>query len=122
MTKKRKNLGKLGENLAKKLLLNKGYKFIEQNFRSRFGEIDLIFQDEDTLVFVEVKTRYSDEYGIPEEAVTKYKIRSIARTGDYFKLLNPEYPESLRIDVVAIEINPSTLRLKAIRHLISVTS
>lgn len=93
---------KIGEDLAASYLLNKGYKIIHRNFRSRLGEIDLIAIDKDTLVFVEVKSRWSEEYGDPKEAVTPKKIRSIIKTSEYFKLLNPETPDLMRIDVVAI--------------------
>jgi len=121
MTKRRKNLGKLGENLAKKALLKKGYKFITQNFSCRLGEIDLVFKDKDTLVFVEVKTRYSEDDCLPEEAVTPRKISSIKKAGQYFKITNPGLPDPLRIDVVAIELNPVGFKLKALRHFKNIT-
>src|SRR3990167_10529495 len=102
--------GKLGEDTAVKHLLKSGYKILQRNFRSKFGEIDIVAIDPSTgsgqvtLVFVEVKTRWNKEYGYPQEAVTPRKLRKIARTGEYFKLLNPQTPELLRIDVVAIEV------------------
>ena len=102
---KKKSLGNLGENLALQLLKNKGYKFIDRNFRCRFGEIDLIFQDKKTLVFVEVKTRSNENYGEPEEAVNKKKIKAIIKTAAYFKILHSKFPEDLRIDVVSIKID-----------------
>lgn len=95
--------GKLGEDAAVKLLTKRGYKIIARNFRSKFGEIDLIAIDRDTLVFIEVKTRWSREYGYPQEAVTSKKIWSIIKASQYFKLLNPKTPDLMRIDVVAIE-------------------
>ena len=110
----RKDLGKKGEELAAEFLKDKGYEILTRNFRSKFGEIDIIAKKGDFLVFVEVKTRWSREYGTPEEAVTKSKLRSIVKTGEYFKLLNPETPEAMRIDVVAIDLSPQG-RLKDIR-------
>ena len=119
---RKKSLGKLGENLAAKYLQkNKGYKFIKRNFTSKFGEIDLIFQDKDVLVFVEVKTRFSKSFGPPEEAVTPYKIKSIIKTGQYFKLLHPKLPEALRIDVVAIKLDSEEEKLLSLRHIRNVT-
>lgn len=120
---RKKSLGKLGENLAAKHFQNKGYQFIARNFTSRFGEIDLIFQDNNILVFVEVKTRFSKSFGRAEEAVTSHKIKSIIKTGDYFKLLHPELPDSLRIDVVAIELELELeeKRLLTLRHIKNVT-
>lgn len=97
--------GKLGEETAIKYLQKQNYKILQKNFRSRFGEIDIVAQDGHTLVFIEVKTRWSKEFGYPQEAVTPRKIRSIIKTGEYFKLLNPKTPELLRIDVVAIEVD-----------------
>lgn len=118
---RKKSLGNLGENLALKHLKNKGYKFLERNFRSKFGEIDLICQDSQTLVFVEVKTRFSKDYGNPEEAVTQVKINSIIKTGQYFSLLHPSLPESLRIDVVAINLEPETTKLLSLKHIKNIT-
>lgn len=96
--------GKLGEDYAIKLLKKQGYKILQRNFRSKFGEIDAIAEDRNTLVFVEVKTRWSRNFGNPEEAVTPLKLRHLVRAAEYFKLLNPKTPELMRIDVVATEV------------------
>ncbi|HEX7456071.1 MAG TPA: YraN family protein [Candidatus Nanoarchaeia archaeon] len=100
----KKELGLLGEKLAAALLRKEDYKILEKNFQSRFGEIDIVAQEDDTLVFVEVKTRWSKEYGKPEEAIRPRKLKSIAKVGAYYKLLHPGSPEAERIDVVAIEL------------------
>lgn len=118
---RRQSLGNLGENLALKYLKNKGYQFIERNFRWRFGEIDLIFQDKDILVFVEVKTRFHPEFGNPEEAITPWKIKSIIKTAEYFVLKHPRLPESLRIDVVAIDLDKDQKRALGLRHIKNIT-
>lgn len=104
---RRKNLGKQGENLAVRHLKRNKYKILEKNFRSKFGEIDIIAQEGDFLVFVEVKTRWSEKFGSPEEAITPWKIKRVIKTGQYYKSLHPELPEALRIDVVAIELSPA---------------
>jgi len=96
--------GKLAENFAVKLLESKGYKILERNFHSRFGEIDIVAEKDGTLVFAEVKARWSRKFGAPEEAVTQSKLWKIQKTGEYYSLLHPEYPKKLRIDVVALEI------------------
>lgn len=96
--------GRLGEQIALKILRKKGYKILQRNFRSRFGEIDIVAQDGNTLVFIEVKTRWSKRFGTPEEAVTPWKLRAIAKTGDYYKATHPKTPDLMRIDVVALEI------------------
>ena len=108
-------LGKKGEDLALKYLRKKGYQYLDRNFRTSQGEIDLIFVDNKTLVFVEVKTRTGRQYGLPEEAVTLRKLNSIIKAGSRFKQLNSKLPDSLRIDVVAVEIKGKGC-LNKIRH------
>lgn len=104
-----KTLGDRGENLASDLLQKNGYKILTRNFRSKFGEIDIVALDPQVrppaLVFVEVKTRWSQAFGTPEEAITPWKIKNIIKAGQYFKLLHPETPGSLRIDAVVIEMS-----------------
>lgn len=114
-----RDLGILGENLAVDFLKNNGYKILTRNFRSRFGEIDVVGVDKDTLVFVEVKTRWSRAFGPPEEAITPWKIRSIIKTGQYFKLLHPKTPEALRLDAVVIEMDKDgqVQRIEIIKNL-----
>lgn len=97
--------GKLGEEAAEKLIAAKGYKILARNFHSRFGEIDIVARDKDTLVFVEVKTRWAPKYGVPEEAVTPWKLRKIIKTGEYYKLTHPNTPDLMRVDVVAVEVS-----------------
>lgn len=96
--------GAIGEELAIKLLRKNNYKIVTKNFRSKFGEIDIVALDKDTLIFVEVKTRWSKKFGSPEEAVTQKKLSKIRKAGEYFCLLNQHLPKKLRIDVVAIEM------------------
>ena len=100
----KRHYGELGEAFAEKYLDSKGYKILKKNFRSGAGEIDIVAQDADTLVFVEVKTRWSSRYGAPEEAVTARKLQKIKKVGEYYSLIHPTLPKKLRIDVVAIEV------------------
>lgn len=97
-------LGKLAEDFAVKLLTSQNYKIIDRNFHSRFGEIDIVAVKDNTLIFVEVKARWSNKFGKPEEAVTRSKLWKISKTGEYYSLLHPDLPKKLRIDVVALEI------------------
>ncbi|QQG41230.1 MAG: YraN family protein [Candidatus Woesebacteria bacterium] len=106
---KTSELGNLAENYAVKLLESKDYKIIDRNFRSRFGEIDIVAINGPTLVFVEVKARWSRKFGAPEEAVTKSKLFRIQKTGEYYALLHPGLPVKLRIDVVSLEIEGKTV-------------
>lgn len=115
------DLGKVGEDLACQLLQKHGYRILTRNFRSKFGEIDIVAQEKDTLVFVEVKTRWSKAFGPPEEAITPWKIKAIIKTGQYFKLLHPQIPDALRLDAVVIEMDKlgKVQRIKIIRNLTS---
>lgn len=69
----KKILGKKGEKLVEKYLIERGYTLLKRNLRTPFGEADLVMQDGDEIVFVEVKTRTSEEYGAPREAVGREK-------------------------------------------------
>jgi putative endonuclease len=117
---KRKSLGDRGENLALKKLKSSGYRILGRNFKSKFGEIDIIAKEGDVLVFIEVKTRWSQKFGRPEEAITPWKIQKIIKAGQYYKLLHPETPEAMRLDVVAVDLS-SEGKLKEIRLIKNVT-
>ena len=97
--------GKLGEEIAVSHLRKIGYQIIQRNFRIRGGEIDIIALDGDTLVFIEVKTRRSIEFGTALEAITPWKIRALIRAAYVYKSKHPRLPESLRIDAVAITLD-----------------
>ncbi len=95
------NLGERGEGLAAGFLKKKGYKILVQNFRTRIGEIDIIARDNMTLVFVEVKTRESLEYGRPFESVNIHKRRKIANVALLYLKKLREIPPC-RFDVVSV--------------------
>jgi putative endonuclease len=107
--------GKLGERAAKRYLQRQGLKFLTANFRSGRGEIDLVFRDRDCLVFVEVKTRSSEEWTRPAAAVNAERRRRLTRAAlDYLGLLrNP--PVKLRFDIVEVLLRNSAVR--EVRHL-----
>lgn len=99
-----REIGALGEKIAAEHLANLGYAIRERNFRSREGEIDIIAEKDDFLVFIEVRTRTSHSFGTPEESVTaKKKERLIALAQAYMEDRN-DLPPSWRIDVVAVEL------------------
>jgi len=107
--------GELGERAAKNHLQKLGLKFLAANFRSKHGEIDLIFRDEDCLVFTEVKTRSSESWTRPAAAVDARKRRLLSQTAlDYLGLLkNPEV--KFRFDIVEVLLADGAVR--EIRHL-----
>lgn len=97
-------LGKLGEDIAAEFLRKQGYTILQRNFKAGYGEIDIIALTSDILVFVEVKTREDTSFGTPEEAVTSRKLREVVKTAEYYKMLHPELPEGMRMDVIGIQI------------------
>lgn len=107
--------GELGERAARKHLQKLGLKFLTANFRSERGEIDLIFRDEDCLVFAEVKTRSSEEWTRPAAAVDARKKRLLSQTAlDYLRLLkNPKV--KIRFDIVEVLLKDGAVN--EIRHL-----
>lgn len=119
---KRQLLGKRGETLAADYLLKHGYRILERNFKARYGELDIIALSGTVLVFIEVKTRIGRSFGTPEEAVTTRKLAEVKQTAQYYKLLHPETPSAMRIDVIGIELNPDKSQtLKYFNHIENVT-
>ncbi len=110
----RPDTGKRGEDLAQRFLQRAGFVVVGRNYRmpTGAGEIDLIGWDGDTLVFVEVKTRQSDEYGTPERAIGMEKRRSMVRAGrDYARRADVAWGK-VRFDVIAVLLKAPP----AIRH------
>lgn len=102
MSKERRKLGAKGEQLALEFLKKEGYKIQEQNYRCSLGEIDLIAKDKETIVFVEVKTRKSIQYGAPEMAVNAFKKKQITRVALNYLLRKGEKNVDSRFDVVSV--------------------
>lgn len=103
----KREFGSKGEDLACEYLIKNGYEIIDRNVHfSRFCEIDIIAKQKDTLVFVEVKTRKSNDFGTPLEAITKTKYNNI-KTG-VFSYINetPVKHKNFRIDVIGITLQP----------------
>ena len=97
-------LGKQGQDLAEKYLKTKGLKTLERNFRSRYGEIDLIMKDKNTLVFVEVKSRRSKGFGEPLESVTSQKQEKISFIALHYLQLKKALQKPARFDVIGIQM------------------
>lgn len=96
--------GKNGEKIATTYLETLGYKIICKNFRCLQGEIDIIAKDNETVVFVEVKTRTSLKYGEAKEAVNEIKQKHICRAIEYYLYKNRLEDVFVRIDVIEIYI------------------
>ena len=96
-----KKLGKKGENLAVKYLKRNGYKILKRNFTNPYGEVDIVAQKGDTVAFIEVKTRLSDVFGAPSEAVNyKRKQRYIAAAKYFF--YERDMDCTVRFDIIEI--------------------
>ena len=104
------NLGRWGEKKAVLYLTGKGYSILECNYRCRFGEIDIIAEKDEVIIFVEVKTRNSIEYGLPGEAITSLKKQHISnclqfylkQKGFYSQNCDFNFSHSYRIDLIEI--------------------
>lgn len=97
--------GKLGEEIAVKHLKDNGYIIIQKNYRTKYGEIDIIAKDENFLVFVEVKARRSQTFGYPREAVDIFKQSRIKNIANLYLATKKNLNSKVRFDVVEIVLD-----------------
>lgn len=118
MTKSFSNqkFGALGEKLAADYLKKSKYKILEKNYKTKLGEIDIIAQKDDTIVFVEVKSRSADPFLRGQYAVDKRKQFHIMRTAAYY-LDKKKSPLQPRFDIIEVEIDRDEGKLVSINHL-----
>ena len=116
MPSNRKEVGARGEKLAADLLKKRGYKILQHNFRCREGEIDIIAQKGECLVFVEVRTKKNTAFGTPEESVTLSKREKLISLANAYIQDYNKPPQSWRIDVVAVELTPDN-RVSRLEHI-----
>lgn len=106
-------LGKLGEDQAVDFLTKKGYQILDRNWKIGDLELDIVAQEADTLVFVEVKTRATDAWGNPEDAVDELRKNRMSRAANaYIKFKRLDIP--YRFDIIAIVVNDNQLQIKHI--------
>jgi putative endonuclease len=101
----KKNIGIIGESLAEAILINRGYYIIRKNYTCPYGEIDIIASKDKNLSFVEVKTRSTNMYGSPSEAVDRRKQRLIKNAAKYFLSSNKKYYENIDFQVIEVTAN-----------------
>ena len=111
-------LGKLGEDLVEKYLIDKNYKIIERNFRGSKGEIDIIAKEDDEIVFIEVKTRSNVACGRPSEAVNQVKQKHIKKATKYYIYLNKLENHYIRIDVIEVYLKNNKFYINHIKQII----
>jgi len=116
MLNKRQQFGKESEFQAVRYLKKNGYKILEQNYRTKLGEIDIIAKDKGTITFIEVKSRRSGNYGNPKWAVTPKKQRKISMVALYYLKTTNQSGEKARFDVVTLTSNYDNPRIEIIKN------
>jgi putative endonuclease len=101
----RQSLGHSGESIAAGFLEKNDYTILERNYRTPYGEIDLIANQGDTIIFIEVKTRASSSLGPPEISVTRRKAEHMRYAAEYYIQEHPDLQNEWRIDVISVQIN-----------------
>ncbi len=114
----KKKFGNQGEDMACDYLKNLGYEIIQRNFRfSREGEIDIIAQHKNILIFIEVKTRTNHSYGDPVEQISPKKRKNWRKAAEGYLYIKNIYNQECRFDAIAIDIFPnSTPRITHIEN------
>ena len=111
-----KNVGKLGEEIANIILLGKGFKTICRNFRTKYGEIDIIVKKGEEIVFVEVKTRLNKNYGYAAEAVNFRKQNKIIAVSNYYLKINGLIDCKVRYDIVEVYLKGKKIDINHMRN------
>ena len=104
-------LGNKGEQLAVNYLINKGYKIVERNWRFQKAEIDIIATKDKILIYVEVKTRSTNDFGNPQDFVNKKKIKLMVSAMNEY-ILNKDLDTELRFDIIAITKDKSNFDIE----------
>lgn len=107
----KKSKGDFGEDTACKYIKKNGYKILGKNFRTKFGEIDLIGIDNDTICFIEVKARSSSDYGSPEQFVTKRKQERLWKTASIYINKNTLEFGNYRFDVISVDLENEEIEI-----------
>ncbi len=114
-------IGKLGERLAKLFLESKGYKILATNWRFKFGEIDIVCEKEDFLIFVEVKTRKRTKFGRPEEYFDQKKQKKLLKTISKYLTQNGLWDKNCRVDVISISLESTKWQIKHFKNVFEVS-
>ena len=114
---KKQYIGKLGEDLSAKFLIDIGYEILDRNFHSTYGEIDIIAKNEKYVVFVEVKTRSNVLFGTPIEAVNRKKQNRMYKTAKYYLCRNNLVNSFIRFDVIEVYILEKSIKINHIKQI-----
>ena len=107
-------LGKIGEELAVQFLLRENYTILERNFRYDKAEIDIIAENENSIVVVEVKTRNSNVFGNPQDFVTQGKIKLLVKAANEY-MISKNLDKEVRFDIIAVLKNKTTEKIEHFR-------
>ena len=110
-----RRIGCIYEELAASFLTDSGYEILERNYYTRFGELDIVAREGDTLVFVEVKYRSSGRFGEPWESITTSKMRSLIMAAGIYMTREKCYTDNIRFDLIGFFTN------QKIRHIKNIT-
>lgn len=100
-----KSIGKIGEEMAVQFLSKNGYNILDKNIKAPFGEIDIIAEKDNCVCFVEVKSRKTEKYGLPEEAITQVKKNKIIKVAQFYIKKKHIKHKLFRFDVISINFN-----------------
>lgn len=110
-----RRFGAVGERVAQKYMINKGYKIITTNFYTKKGEIDIIAVKDKIIVFVEVKTRSNNKFGTPAMAVNYKKKQHIKIAAKIYLLIHKLYQHNVRFDVIEVVVNRNGYKINHIK-------
>lgn len=116
--KNNQKIGKYGEDVVCRYLINNNYKVIERNFRCKHGEIDIIAKDKNILVFIEVKTRSNLNYGTPAEAVDYKKINHIYKSANIYLKMQKLDNIMIRFDVIEVYIQNNMCKVVQLKQVV----
>ncbi|MEG1286574.1 MAG: YraN family protein [Clostridium sp.] len=111
-----KDIGNYGEDLSFEFLKRNGYSILSRNFRNRFGEVDIICKKDEVIIFVEIKSRYSSNYGYPIEAITYSKQKQIIKLCKFYIYINNLNNYNFRFDIIEVFLNKDN-NLYSLNHI-----
>ena len=116
MTRRRQQIGKAGEEAARNYLQREGYRVAERNYRSPYGEIDLIAFHGGATVFVEVRARTSGSFGQAAESITARKLERLKKTAHHYMQSRYGKEVACRFDFIAVHLDQQSMDLVGLRH------
>ena len=114
----RKRLGQAGENIAEVFLQKQGYRILERNYQTPYGEIDLIAREAREIVFIEVRTRRGTDFGTPIESLTRNKISHWEKSASSYLKKSGEFDQPIRFDFVGVDLSEKTPKISLTKNVI----